>query len=99
MKSLYKLFSSFLIILLVITFYFKGDTLYWNTEGYNDPAVQFLQLQLNKAIPPNMNEDPIEYIEKLGKDKLVIFTKDKYWILHYAGNPIQDWYVEDYKNI
>lgn len=99
-----KIIVNLFAILLVITFYFKGDTLYWKFDGSVKPEY-YLRLQLDHNYPPTINTKPIKKIVKLMPvngghiDSLVIFTEDRYWILHYTNNPedMLDWYVEDWK--
>jgi len=93
-----KISSILLVVLLAITFYFKGDTLYWGEKDKS--SVNYLKLQLDKNDPPNVNSEPIKKIKKIGsyEELLRIETKDKYWILHYSGPEIS-WWIEDWREI
>jgi len=85
-----------LLLILTITFFCKGNTLYWKVNGKNCPFC-YLQLCLDKSFPPTVNQEKITKIEKLPGTRLFISTKDKYWILHYEGDPVWDWYVDDWR--
>ena len=88
---------SFIILFLLISinafavdFTFNKDTLYWNkNKGW-------LKLQLDHKNPPTINTEDISGIEDNGEDTLLIWVKNKLWILHYRGLPEKDWYVEDW---
>lgn len=80
-----------------IAFWYKDNTLYWAKDGKYE-AFNYIEFQLDKAMPPTINYDPIRKIEVLD-NKVIVFTKDKYWILHCEGDSTWDWYVENYKKI
>jgi hypothetical protein len=94
-----KFLNNLFILLFAITFFFEGNTLFWNKfENAKHRPEDYLQLQLDHYDEPAINQDPILRVEKLQHSRLAIFTKDKYWILHYDGS-ILEWYVEDWRSL
>lgn len=78
-----------------IAFWYRDNALYWAVNGEYKPS-NYIEFQLDKNMSPTINYDPIKKIEVLD-NKVFVFTKDKYWILHFSGDPTWDWYVENYR--
>ena len=75
-------------------FYFEGDTLHWCEIGEAcDDYSNFVQLQLNKKMPPLMNKENIVSIW-VKNDEVLILTKSNYWILNYARIFEDEWYID-----
>ena len=84
-----------ILILLAITFWFKGNTLYWiDTNHRNDSKYNWVTLQLDHKDNPTINQEPISSIKVTDKEVFII-AGGKCWILHYEGNPQTDWYIEN----
>ena len=80
-----------------IAFWYKDNALYWAVNGEYKPF-NYIEFQLDKNMPPTINHEPIKRIEVLD-NKVIVFTKEKYWILHCEGDSLLDWYVENYREL
>ena len=107
-KKIKKLNKAFLILFFIllfsgvsfadnITFWLKGNTLYWlDTENRKPEPENFLKFQLDHKDPPTINQEVITSI-KVTKKEVFVIAGNKCWILNYNqdGRGL-DWYVEDW---